>query len=917
MLDDMDTLEVKKMVGNVEKFAETKDVHFLYQCTKDELREVASSYNISLRTFIKSDMQRELIDDLISMSVLGEIDLPDKPSSDEVQMNEQLAMEKLRLEFEYKKMQLQAEKEIKIKELEVEEKLGTRREIGDKDNRAKNLPEFIEEEAEDFFIQFEKVAKIKGWDESDWAVLIQSKFKGKAREAYVCLSIEESTDYRTVKEAVLKTVEKDPEVYRRRFRDIKKVSGQTHLEIARICGMKFDRWCKSEEVNTMGELRELILLEHFKSIVPPDIRYEIGKSRVRNLMDAARLADHIEVAHRMYGEDRSDRQNKVRHNANPAYDRNYSHQSYSKFKPNNSDFAKRGRSNYILQDTVEKKPQEQSVNKHPRSEQTYNQHFSRQQRPPVKCFACGEIGHVRSQCQSIQKSVGLTMGRGKSQHMCDIRDANYNVRKQKPVDFEPFIFEGRVSLKGIPEKKILFLRDTGSNQSLILKGLLEWTSESYTGRDVCIKGLGLGMTVPLHNVSLESGFVNGIVEVGVKDELPVPGVQMLLGNDLAGDKTIPEPIMCENPLKGEASVEKRETNNEIYPACVVTRAMSKIGEEINEVEVGNLFEEELATNGDAVEVKKNEQGTIKMKIDILPDFVVDKKELVKFQMGDESLTGCWSEAKRNGGENDVTIGFYVHGDVLMRKWRPVDVPVSDHWEVRKQIVVPKEYREHVIALSHDSYLSGHLGVRKTTDRLLTHYYWPNMKKDVSVYCKTCEICQRVGKPNQVIKPAPLKPIPAFCKPFSKIVIDCVGPLPRTRKGNCYLLTIMCASTRFPEAIPMRSIHSKNIVRELVRYFSWVGLPEIVQSDQGSNFTSGMFKKILKGLHIKHNLSSAYHPQSQGVVERFHQTLKNILKMYCEELSMDWDEGVPLALFAIRDAVQESTGFSPFELVYRT
>ena len=102
------------------------------------------------------------------------------------------------------------------------------------------LPEFMDEEAEDFFIQFEKVATIKDWKKNDWAMLVQSRFKGKAREAYACLSMEESVDYEVVKEAVLKTVEMDPEVYRRRFRDIKKINGQTHLEMARECKMKFD-----------------------------------------------------------------------------------------------------------------------------------------------------------------------------------------------------------------------------------------------------------------------------------------------------------------------------------------------------------------------------------------------------------------------------------------------------------------------------------------------------------------------------------------------------------------------------------------------------------------------------------------------------------------------------------------------------
>ena len=101
----------------------------------------------------------------------------------------------------------------------------------------------------------------------------------------------------------------------------------------------------------------------------------------------------------------------------------------------------------------------------------------------------------------------------------------------------------------------------------------------------------------------------------------------------------------------------------------------------------------------------------------------------------------------------------------------------------------------------------------------------------------------------------------------------------------------------------------------MKLFTTVGLPKTVQSDQGSNFLSRVFNQVLKELGVKHVVSSAYHPESQGALERFHQTLKNMLKTYCMESEKQWDEGVPLLLFAVRDAVQESLGFSSFELVY--
>ena len=251
----------------------------------------------------------------------------------------------------------------------------------------------------------------------------------------------------------------------------------------------------------------------------------------------------------------------------------------------------------------------------------------------------------------------------------------------------------------------------------------------------------------------------------------------------------------------------------------------------------------------------------------------------------------------------------------MRKWCSSEMPADDEWAVNHQIVVPKIYRSEILSLAYKTPMSGHLDVNKTYHKILNHFYWPSLKADVSNYCRSCHTCQVVGIPNQVIPKAGLQPIPAFDEPFSRIIIDCVGPLPKTKSGNEYLLTIMCASTRVPEAIPLRNIKTKTIVRALVKFFTFVGLPKSVQSDQGSNFMSGVFQQVTHKLGIKQYRSSAYHPESQGALERFHQTLKNMIGLYCYDTEKEWDEGIHLLLFAVRESVQESLGFSPFELVF--
>ena len=156
----------------------------------------------------------------------------------------------------------------------------------------------------------------------------------------------------------------------------------------------------------------------------------------------------------------------------------------------------------------------------------------------------------------------------------------------------------------------------------------------------------------------------------------------------------------------------------------------------------------------------------------------------------------------------------------------------------------------------------------------------------------------VGKPNQTIPKAHLQPIPSFDESFSRIIIDCVGPLPKTKLGHEYLLTIMCASTCFPEAIPLRNIKTKNIVKALVKFFTYVGLPKSVQADQGSYFMSGFFQQVMHKFGITQYKSSPYHPESQGTLERFHQTLKNMIRSYCFDTKKDWDEDIHLLLFAV-------------------
>ena len=105
------------------------------------------------------------------------------------------------------------------------------------------------------------------------------------------------------------------------------------------------------------------------------------------------------------------------------------------------------------------------------------------------------------------------------------------------------------------------------------------------------------------------------------------------------------------------------------------------------------------------------------------------------------------------------------------------------------------------------------------------------------------------------------------------------------------------------------------MKALTKFSTFVGLPKSIRLEQGSNFMSGLFQVVMYNLGIEQYGSSAYHPESQGALEIFHQTLKNMNRTYCLEFEKDWDEGFYLLLFAAREAVQETLGYSPFDLVF--
>jgi transposase InsO family protein len=180
----------------------------------------------------------------------------------------------------------------------------------------------------------------------------------------------------------------------------------------------------------------------------------------------------------------------------------------------------------------------------------------------------------------------------------------------------------------------------------------------------------------------------------------------------------------------------------------------------------------------------------------------------------------------------------------------------------------------VLHFCHADLLSSHLGLTKTLDKVRRHAFWPGWRKDVREYLSECRKCGG-GKGPRPRNSGRIQPMPIadLTGPFSLLVVDAVGPLPETRKGNKYILVFVDYFTRWAEAFAVDCLDSVTFVETMVNgVVARHGVPARLLSDNGGNFSSDIAKSFYQILGLKKLFGAAYHPQTQGLVERFNGTL---------------------------------------------
>ena len=272
----------------------------------------------------------------------------------------------------------------------------------------------------------------------------------------------------------------------------------------------------------------------------------------------------------------------------------------------------------------------------------------------------------------VEKNKGIKVNPLHNDKSCIEDEISPNTESDYMENYKPFISEGVVSLVGDENssQKVKILRDTGATQSLMLDSVLPLTENSFTGANVLISGVEMGvLEVPLHEVNIKSSLINGNIVIGMRPSLPVEGISLILGNDLAGEKVMVDPRVVEKPWDHENTERLAEKFPGIFLASVVTRSMKAKKEtrkEQGKEEIGlsgtfleNIDEERNKEKADKA-LMRNESRNVKENIPEKQEseskLVISRQNLIVEQSKDKELLDLFKIALTPVEAEKVSVG---------------------------------------------------------------------------------------------------------------------------------------------------------------------------------------------------------------------------------------------------------------------
>ncbi len=240
------------------------------------------------------------------------------------------------------------------------------------------------------------------------------------------------------------------------------------------------------------------------------------------------------------------------------------------------------------------------------------------------------------------------------------------------------------------------------------------------------------------------------------------------------------------------------------------------------------------------------------------------------------------------------------------------------YTLNNKVYVPNcdDIKKQLLSGAHDSNISGHMGVLKTNEQLQRTFYWPSMLKSVKQYIQQCDSCQH-NKASTQLPIGLLQSLQVPGKRWETVTLDLITQLPTSRNGNDAIIVFVdklskmvhyAATTTTCTSCDLARLFFDNVVR-------LHGVPRYIVSDRDPRFTAKLWNELWKLLGTKLNMSTAYHPQTDGQTERANRVLEDVLRNYVSVQQDDWDEHLTACEIAVNNSIQVSTKFTPYYLNY--
>ena len=352
------------------------------------------------------------------------------------------------------------------------------------------------------------------------------------------------------------------------------------------------------------------------------------------------------------------------------------------------------------------------------------------------------------------------------------------------------------------------------------------------------------------------------------------------------------------------SVSVPRTNQDMVGA-VITRSMRK-----RDLQQEKVLNESSTSNKNDPTFTSSEHDNDSSSQPVLKSFSssrFDVNQIKIEQTKDPIIRKKVEEIQRN-----PTHGSFILQDDVVYKLMPMHRRSITKTKV---IYVPSTMIGALLEAYHSDPLSGHFGTRRTFHKLKGKYWWPNMRDSIDQYIKSCLSCQQFNF-NRIKKPGLLCPIETPEGPFQLIGIDYCGPFKRTPRENLYVLCITDYFTRWITAVALPDCTAQTTAQAIFNeYICKYGVPISILTDQGSHFNNKLMESMSLLIGYNHIFTTAYHPQSNGMIERFNGTFVPQLAKLQDRENDNWDEYLQPVVFAYNTGFHMSTQHSPFQLLY--